>query len=353
MNLRRSLRVITPAACGALILAPVAAHADVTVPAPPGQASAVAAQVGSLLGVSSTGATAGAGAPAAQATVISLAGQPLLGLGGAQNGDGDSGGALVDTGSSLPAQVQVAPWHAAATGTGTSTQHAKSSAAVGRASLPSVVSVGVLTSDSEASHTDQQSTGTSVTNGADLGLLDSIRVVVLHSEVDSAGHGHSFLASLNGTELGTDQQLGATPLCALDAPGLLGLSCLTATGGNGATAPGGVIGGAANVLGVTPALDALAAVNPVSAFTASASSGTGTAPIATAPAPVPAPAQAVDGTETSRGITQPAADTATEGQSSGRLPRTGSDATTLAGAAFGLLLSGFGLRRFRPRRTAH
>jgi len=355
MNLRRSLRVITPVACGALTLAPAAAaHADVTVPAPPGEASAVAAQVGSLLDISGTSATAGAGAPSAQATVISLAGQPLLGLGGSQNGDGDSGGALVDTGSSLPAQVQVAPWHASASGTGTPTQHAKSSAAAGRANLPGVVSAGVLTSDSEASHTDQQSTGTSVSDGVDLGVLDGIRVVVLHSEVDSAGQGHSYLASLNGTELGTDQQLGNTPLCALDAPGLLGLSCLTASGGNGATGPGGVIGGAANVLGVTPALDALAAVNPVSAFTTSASSGTGTAPVATTPAPAPAPE--VSGADTSRGLepaANPPAGTAIEGQTAGHLPRTGSDPAPLAGTALGLLLSGWGLRRFRPRRTAH
>jgi hypothetical protein len=352
MKLLRSLLVITPAA-GVLTLAPVAAHADIAVPAPPGSASGVAAQVGSLLDVSRTDATAGAGAASADASVIRLAGEPLLGLGGTQNGDGDSGGALVDTGSTLPAQIQVAPWHAAASGTHTSTSHAKSSAAVGRANLPGVVSAGVLTSDSEASHTDQLSTGKSVTDGADVGLLDSVRIVVLHSEVDSAGHGHSYLASLNGTELGTDQDLGNSPLCALDAPGLLGLSCLTATGGNGATAPGGLAGGLANVLNVTPALDALSPVNPVAAFTASASSGTGAAPIATTPAPAPV----VAGTETSRGLADQAtnapADTAVAGQATGKLPRTGVPAASLAGTAFALLLSGLGLRRFRLRPTAH
>src|SRR5579884_1796594 len=271
MKLLRSLLVVTPAA-GVLTLAPVAAHADVTIPAPPGQASGVAAQIGSLLGISGTQATAGSGAPSADANVISLAGQPLLGLGGTQTGDGDSAGALADTGSSLPARVQVAPWHAAASGTGTATRHAQSSAAVGRADLPGVVSAGVLTSDSEASATDQQSTGRAVTDGVDLGLLDGLRVVLLHSEVDSAGQSHSYLASLNGTELGTDAQLGNSPLCALDAPGLLGLSCLTATGGNGAGVPGGLTSAAANVATVTPALAALSAVNPVSAFTTSASS---------------------------------------------------------------------------------
>jgi len=348
MKLLRSLLVITPAA-GALALSPVAAHADGLIPAPPGQASAVAAQVGSLLGVSQTGATAGAGAPSAQATVVSLAGEPLLGLGGSQTGDGDSAGALADTGTSLPARVQVAPWHAAASGTGTATRRAKSSAALGRADLPDVVSAGVLTSDSEATDTDQQSTGTAVTNGVDLGLLDGFRVVVLHSEADSTGHGHSYLASLNGLELGTDGELGNSPLCALNAPGLLGLSCLTATGGTGA---GGLTGAAANVVDVTPALDALAAVNPVSAFTASASSGAAPAPVASPPAPAPA----VNGTDTSRGMepaANPPADTGIAAQAAGSLPRTGTPAASLAGSAFALLLSGWGLRRFRPRRTAH
>jgi hypothetical protein len=344
MNLRRSLLLITPAA-GVLTLAPVAAHADVVVPAPPGQASGVAAQVGSLLDLSRTGASAGAGAPSAQASVIDLAGQPLLGLGGSQTGDGDSGGALADTGASLPAQVQVAPWHAAASGTGTATRQSTSSAAVGRAALPGVATAGVLTSHSQASATDRQSTATAVTDGADLGLLDSLHVVVLHSEVDSAGQGHSYLASLNGTEIGTDQELGASPLCALNAPGLLGLSCLTATGG--------LTGGAANLATVTPALDALAVLNPVSAFTASASSGAAPSPVAITPAPAPAPA--VDSSETSRGLTpaaNPPAGTAIAGQEAGTLPRTGAPAASLAGTAFALLLSGMGLRRFRPRRTA-
>jgi hypothetical protein len=346
MKLLRSLLVITPAA-GVLALSPVAAHADGLIPAPPGEASGVAAQVGSLLGVSQTGATAGAGDSSAQATVISLAGEPLLGLGGSQTGDGDSAGALADTGSSLPARVQVAPWHAAVSGTGTTTRQAKSSAAVGRADLPDVVSAGVLTSDSEATDTDQQSTGTAVTDGVNLLLLDSVKVVLLHSEVDSTGHSHSYLASLNGTELGTDAQLGNSPLCALNAPGLLGLSCLTATGGTGA---GGLTGAAANVVNVTPALDALAPVNPVSAFTASASAGTAAptaaAPIATTPAPT------VGGTETSRGV-EPATNAIGAQAAAGNLPRTGTNATSLAGTAFALLLSGLGLRRIRPRRTAH
>jgi hypothetical protein len=49
---------------------------------------------------------------------------------------------------------------------------------------------------------------------------------------------------LDGTEIGTDDQLGQA--CVLGAPGLLGLSCLQASG-----LAGGLIGGSAELLGVT------------------------------------------------------------------------------------------------------
>src|SRR5207248_4628358 len=65
---------------------------------------------------SKTGATADSGAPSADASVVRLGGQPLLGLGGTQSGDGEAAGSLLDTGTSLPARVQVAPWHAEADG---------------------------------------------------------------------------------------------------------------------------------------------------------------------------------------------------------------------------------------------
>ena len=64
-------------------------------------------------------------------------------------------------------------------------------AAVARAELPKVVTAGVLTSDSDASYTDQRSTGTAVTDGVQLGVLDAVHVVLLHSEVATDGRGHS------------------------------------------------------------------------------------------------------------------------------------------------------------------
>lgn len=345
---RRPFRIIAPAACAALVFPPVAAQA-VSTPAPPGQASGVAAQVGSLLDISKTGATADSGTPSAESSVVRLAGEPLLGLGGSQSGDGQTGGALLNTNDALPARVEVAPWKASADGSGTSTRRATSTAAVARAEVPQVVKAGVLTSQSDASWSAQKSSGTAVTDGVNIRLLDAIDVVVLHSETSSEGRGHSYLAGINGTEIGTDDQLGASPLCALDAGGLLSLSCLTATGGSGA---GGLAGGAAEVAKVDPAIDAIALADPVAAFTATSTSGTGAASADSTPMP------AVAATEASRGATSPDtrpstdAESQTVGQGTGQLPRTGTTAASLAGAALSALLGGFALRRLRPRTTS-
>jgi len=344
---RTTLLMAAPAWAAVLVMTPVAARADVTVPAPPAQASAVAAQVGSLLDISSTGATADPAATSANASVLRLASQPVLNLGGTQQGDGDTGGALADTGASLPARLQVAPWHAAVDGSHAETRHAHGSAAVARADLPAVASAGVLTSDSDASYTDQKSTGSAVTDGFQLGILDAIRLVLLHSEVSTEGRGHSYLVGLNGMELGTDDQLGASPLCALRAPGLASLSCLSASGGNGATAP--ATSAAAQVVDLSPALDALAPLNPVAGFTSTAAGGTGQAPAVTTPAPAP---PVVEG-ETSRAAApEAAAPAGTARSEGGALPRTGFAAASLAATAFALLLAGLALRRVRSWQTA-
>jgi hypothetical protein len=308
----------------------------VPVPAPDATASGVAAQAGSLIDVSRTGATAGSSTASSEASVIRITEEPVLGLGGTQQGDGQTGGALLDTQSTLPARVQLAPWAASASGTGTSTRQAKSSAAVARADVPDIAQAGVLTSDSEATHTGQRSGGTAVTEGFQLSVLDAIQLVLLHSEVSSENGGSSYLLGLNGMEIGTDEQLGASPLCALDAGGLLSLSCLSASGGTG----GAVREAASQVAQVNPALEVLSIIDPVAAFTASATAGTGEP--ATAAAPEAIAPQATE-TETSRAT----APDAVAGGST--LPRTGATIASLAASAVALLLFGVALRRFRLR----
>jgi hypothetical protein len=320
--------------------APAQASRTDLIPAPGATASGVAAQVGSLVDISRTGASADSGSASSEASVIRLTEHPLFGLGGTQEGDGQTDGALLDTQSSLPARVQVAPWSASASGTHTEASQASSSAAVARADVPDIAHAGVLTSHSEAKYTTAASSGTAVTEALRLGILDAIDLVLLHSEVTSNGQGHSYLVGLNGTEIGTDEQLGASPLCALDAGGLLSLSCLTASGGNGAAA-GSASDAAAQVAQITPALDALSILDPVAAFTSSASSGTGSA------AAAPVEANTTLGAETSR-ATEPAAAAPNNGGIAA-LPRTGAAIASLLISALTLLLGGLALRRFRLR----
>ena len=212
--MRRSMLLAAAPACLLIGLTPVAAAADA---APAGTATATAAQVTNLVGISTTGATADSNTAGAQAAVINLGGQPLLGTGGAQTSEGESGGALLDTGTAVPAHVQLAPWHAAAKGSPSSAHRSSSaSAALARAEAPGVAKLGVLTADSQADHQTAQSTALSTSNAVDLSLADVANIVLLHSEAGASGTGHSYLVGLNGTELGTDDQLG--PSCALDAP---------------------------------------------------------------------------------------------------------------------------------------
>ena len=339
--MRRQALPIAAAACALCLGTPLAARADVTTPAPPGHASGVAVQVGTLLDISKTDATADSGSPSAQASVIRLQGQPLLNLGGSQHGDGQTGGSLLDTGATLPARVQVAPWSAAVDGTSGPTRRARSSAAVARVAVSKLVELGVLTSDSEAAYTDEKSTGTAVSDGINLAILDSIRLVLLHSEVRSEGTGHSYLIGVNGTEIGTDDQLGRSPLCALSAPNVLALSCLSASGGPA----GNAVSGAAQVAQASTGVDANHVLTPAAAFTTAGSSGSGVA------ASPPAPVAAILPAEASRTDAAAPAATAPAAQTTGALPRTGTNPASLLATGAAALLGGLRLRRLRPGRT--
>ncbi|HYH49053.1 MAG TPA: hypothetical protein VEG38_05840 [Acidimicrobiia bacterium] len=338
--MRRHALFVTAPACAVLAFAPVAAKADFT-PAPPSSASGVAAQVGSIVDISKTDAAASKTSGEARASVLRVGGQPLLGLGGEQKGDGETGGALVDTGEALPARVELAPWKAAAATNG-GTRTSKAAAAVAKARIEKVLNLKVLSSESEAAHTDEKSTGTAISDGVDLELLDAIRVVLLHSEVRSEGEGSSYLVGLNDTKIGTGEQLGQ--ICALAVPSVANLSCLTAKGGNA----GPVTNAAANVATVTPELAVISALNPVAAFTAAASSGAGQAVADAAPAAAPvvtAPAEAVRAAD--------AAPAAAAAAPAAGLPRTGAALAGLAVSAVTALVLGAGLRRFgrRPVRS--
>lgn len=348
--MRRHIIFAAAPACALLVSSPFTARAAdvIEVPAPPASASAVALKLGSLLDISKTGAVANdtesqSPQPSADASILRVNEQILLGLGGSQKGVGSQDGVLIDTGASNPVRVEVAPW---ATKVEESSQdpetvHSNAQAALVKANVANVVKAALLHSESDATWTKGKSTGTAFSNGVELGIANAISVVLLHSEVKSDGTGHSYLVGLNGNEIGTDSQLGNSELCSLDLS-LLALSCLQADGGGASVTPGTPREAAAEVAEVDPALDPLKIIDPVNAFTASSSSGIGSAPIVTLPAVEAPPAPLVAAEDTrAPGAVAPAAVA---------LPRTGA---TIAGSVVsGLvaLLGGALLRRTGRRR---
>ena len=331
--MRRSTLFATAPACLLIGFTPVAASAG---PAPASSATGTAAQVSNLVGISNTGAKADPSSAEARAAVVSIGGQPALNTGGTQSGEGESGGALLDTGDKLPAHLQVAPWKAGSKGTAASARRSShASAALARLEAPNhAAKVGVLTSDANADHVTEKSNGTSTSDAVDLVLGDT-HVVVAHSEASSAGKGHSYLVGLSGTQIGTDDQLGKSPICSLDAS-VVALSCLTASGG----VANGLTTSAAQVAGVQTALG----LNPVTAFGTTASSGTGTPPSilesVAAALPAPAPAETARAAAVERPSALPPAG----------LARTGVALASTAAAALAALVSGLALRLFGRRR---
>lgn len=329
--MRRTILSAAAPACLLIGLTPVAAAADV---APPGSATATAAKVGDLVRLSHSGAKADQTKADAEASGITIAGQSIPNTGGAESSEGDDQGALIDTVDKSPVRVQVAPWHARATGSKASGKRSSSaSAALARVEVPDQAKVGLLTSDATAEHTDTKSTGTSTSNAADISVGTALHLVLLHSEVENTAMGNSYLVSLNGTKIGTQEQL--TELCSLDVSGVAALSCLTASGGTA----NGITTGAAEVLGVQTALP----LNPASAFATTGTAATGTTP----PSILESVAAAVPVAETPRAA-------AAVTPAAGELPRTGVAAASLASSAAAALISGLSLRGLsrRRRRTA-
>ncbi|MGH9042596.1 MAG: hypothetical protein ACRDZ3_20470 [Acidimicrobiia bacterium] len=314
----RRLTLITATSAVILFATPFAAHAarEGLIPAPPATATATALSVADILHVSDTGAQATTDSSSAQASVIDVGGAPLLGLGGSQSGPGTSDGALLDTGATLPVQAEVAPWSASAS-TSETERTSSGSAAAARAEVPETLHLDVLESESQATHTDEKSTGTGASNAADLGVLDILQLVLLHSEVTSDGEGTSFLVGANGIEIGSDEQLEG--ICSLVAHPLLAVTCVEATGG--------LAGGLSEVLRAESGL--LPPVELASAFAVESSGGVGEQ-VATPETEV---APIADSTETPREL----GETEEPTSGGGTLPRTG------AGLAASALLGGLAL----------
>ena len=322
----------------ALSLSPTAAYADeptTGTPAPKGTASSTVVKVGQILTISETEVEAGPDSGSARAGVIYINGQTVLGTGGSQEGEGRKEGALLDTGDTPLGRLQVAPWEAEVT------QSSTERTARGRAAAldlyvidEDTVSVVVLESQSRASHTNGRSNGSASSDGAKVrvagGLID---VTVLHAETSSENGSSTYLVKVNGTEIGTDEQLGS--VCNLAVPNVATVGCLKAGGGTGAdgTTTGNAAVGTADL--------------PIPADTtllgASSSSGQGKA--AVRPVREVREQEREEREDTTNEPAAPAAD-----ESTGALPTTGASAARAVGlAAFavgiGAWLQSLGIRR--------
>ena len=351
--MRRHMLYAAVPACALLVFSPFTARAAdpgvVKVPAPAATAEAVALKLGTLLDISKTGAVANGKEnegpkPSADASVLRINEQVILGLGGSQEGIGeDQHGALLDTGESNPIRLEVAPWATSVKEESSNPEivQSKAAAALVKLNVANVVKAALLHSESNARWQEGQSTGSAFSNGVELGIANAISVVLLHSEVKSDGTGHSYLVGLNGNEIGTDSQLGNSELCSLDLS-LLALSCLQADGGGASITPGTPREAAAEVANVDTAIDPIKIIDPVDAFAASSSSGIGEAPVVTLPA-VPAPATpALPAAEDAR---------APDAIAPATLPRTGAALAGLVVSGLVALLGGALLRLTGRRRV--
>lgn len=231
------LGVLPGVADAAAAPTPVPASTTQTAPPPPGSAEAYALLIDPLLAVGHTTATAGGSSSSATGNALEVGGKPLVDgmTGGTQTGAGSKHGALLDTGVTPLGQLQVTPWSAAVTSTDTGST-ADSDAALLRLFVgdPSVLQAAVLQSHSHAESSSSGSTSSSSSDGAVLNAGDgALDVHVLHAESSSGSKGSSYLVGINGNQVGTSGDANGS--CAVAVPGVVSLSCLTATGGTAGT----------------------------------------------------------------------------------------------------------------------
>ena len=304
---------VAAAVTGIVLAAPgIAAAQDL----PPGTASGVAAQVEGIVAVSQTGAEANEGGGSSSANVVQLGDTTVIG------GTSEGGGKLFGTGPTPLGEANVAPW-SATTGAGNGCNTATASSAVANAAALGAVTLDVLQSSSSANHCGNKSGGAASSDGAVIDIGNgALHLVVLHSDASTSNQKpNSWILGINDTRLLTDEDLG--PRCVLQIPSLVGLVCLSVSGG--ANAPVG-----ASLADVGVADGSVSA----SAFGAAA-------------APAEA-ARTAGAPEVLSGTTAPAPESAAAA-STGSLARTGMELGALAFIGANLAAAGAALRR-RARR---
>ena len=230
-----------PAALAVPAFASTAGHgtSTITTPAPSGDSSAVAAEVDGIVSAGKTKAHAGSDGGSADADALTVLGNQISG--GSQKGAGSKSGNLIGTGETPIGDAEVAPWSAKVDDAGGSTK-SHADAAIAHAKAADLVELWLLHSTSDATWSEESSTGDAASDGAEVSALGMLDVKVLHSEAHSTGKGHSDLLVVNGNEIGSSDQANGS--CKIDASPVLNLICLSASGGPGKD---GVISAASDV----------------------------------------------------------------------------------------------------------
>ncbi|MDX1660097.1 MAG: hypothetical protein R3343_14865 [Nitriliruptorales bacterium] len=251
----------------------------------------------------------------ATATALEVGGETVSG--GSQEGEGSSSGELVGTGDTELGSASVAPWEAEVDEDG----NAESEAHLARVTIVDEDTAYIELVSSRSSATNDGSEAESSAATIDLGDGE-LHAELLRAYTNSEGEGDSFLVSLNGNEIGSDEQFDGG--CELPADPLLRLSCVYADEtGEGAISVSE--DGSAGVIDLAALDDNVQA----DGFQAAASSSQDDTEV-------------LSGTQTREDADEPAPASSSRGE----LPFTG------GGLGLGLmglaaLLSGEGLRRFR------
>lgn len=323
----------------------------VVTPAPPADSSAKALDVAGVVGVGETQAHAGSDGASGTGNAITLGGKTLAGgtagqtgqngtTGGTATGNQTSSGALIDTGTTPLGQIAVAPWSAkSAESNGTNTAHAEAGLAHVNLGGASGLDLKVLYSTSDASYTAGQSQSSSSSDGVLLNAGGGALIIdLLHADTSSSGKGSSYLASVNGNQIGSNSQVNGQ--CQIPIPSVLTINCLSASGGSG-TSPASAFVGTITGQGSFSALPT---------GTVAGTTATGSTTPAASVQPNVAPQQPPSNQPPSgQPSGQPAAATASAAQT---LPFTGLNAAMLA--TLGGLLAGTGVlaRRLGRRSRA-
>lgn len=187
--------------------------------------------------VSCTSADAGPNSADGSATALRILGHDVAA--GSASGNGSNSGNLIALPANPLLSLAVADWMAsAAAGQSSSTASSRASLVDLALDGGQIATLAVLEAGSNASWTPAGSEGSGYANGVHLTLGNGALVVILlHSDADSSGTPHAYIASINGTDLITSQQTGQLP--AITIPGVITINLLQ-TSANGGLSIGNV-----------------------------------------------------------------------------------------------------------------